>query len=59
MSGVEWMLRMNKQSRVNVETERAEIMWTISEEDNVFTCIWKKTFLNYTLMSFCFVLMIM
>ena len=59
MSGAEWMWRMSKQSRVNVVTERAECMWTISEEDTVFTCIWKKTFLNYTLMSFCFVLMIM
>ena len=33
---------MSKWSGVDVENERAECMWTISEEDNVFTCICKK-----------------
>ena len=52
------MWRMSKWSRVNVENELVEWMWTISEEDKVFTCVCK-TFLKYTLIYFCFVLMIM
>ena len=50
---------MSKWSRVNVENELVEWMWTISEEDKGFTCICKKKFLKYTLMSFRFVLIIM
>ena len=58
---VEWMWRISEQSRMDVENEQAECtcMWTISEEDKVFTFICKKKFLKYTHMSFCFVLMIM
>ena len=36
------MWRMSKRSRADVENERAECMWTISEEDKVFTCVCKK-----------------
>ena len=50
---------MSKRSRVNVENERAECMWTISEEDKVFTFVCKKNFLKYSHISFSFVLMIM
>ena len=46
MSGAELMWRMNKRSRVDVKNERAECMWTISEEDKVFTCVCKKKFLK-------------
>ena len=53
------MWRMSKQSRVDVDNERAECMWTTSEEDNEFTYVCKTFFLKYTLISFCFVLMIM
>ena len=38
-SGAEfmWRIRMSKWCRVHVENERAECMWTISEEDKVVT----------------------
>ena len=36
------MWRMSKRSGVDEENERAECMWTISEEDKVFTCFCKK-----------------
>ena len=48
------MWRKSKWSGVDVENERAEWMWTISEEK-----VKKKKFLKYTILSFCFVLMIM
>ena len=48
------MWRMSERSRVDVENEQVECMWTISKEDKVFTFICKKKFLKYTHMSFCF-----
>ena len=48
------MWRMSKWSRVDVENERAECMWTITEEDKVSTFICKKKFLKYTHMCFLF-----
>ena len=47
---VEWMWKMSKWSRVDVENEQAEWVWRISEEDII--CVWQKT----TFMCFCFVL---
>ena len=38
-SGCEWIWKMSERSGVDVENERAEWMWTISEDDKVFTCI--------------------
>ena len=35
------MWRMSEWSGVDVENEQAEWMWTISEEDKVFTCVCK------------------
>ena len=52
------MWRMSKWRGADVENERVEWMWTISEEDKVFIAFAKKKFLKYTLISFCFVLMI-
>ena len=49
----------SERSRVYVENEQVECMWTIYEEDKVFTFICKKKFFKYAHMSFCFVLMIM
>ena len=43
---VEWMWGMSERSRVDVENEEAECMWTISEEDKVFTFICKKEILE-------------
>ena len=40
---------------VDVENERAECMWTISEEDKVLLAFAKKKFLKYTLLRLCFV----
>ena len=43
---------------MGVENERAEWMWTISEEDKVLFAFAFFFFLKYTLMCYCFVLMI-
>ena len=42
------MWRMSKRSGVDVENGLAEWIWTISEEDKVFTCVFKK----YTLVLY-------
>ena len=46
-------------SGLDVEKERVDWMWTISEEDARFYLCLQKNSSNTTLICFCFVLMIM
>ena len=52
---VEWMWRMSERSGVDVENERVECMWTISEEDKGITSVCKKILeIHSYVFLFCF-----